>query len=285
MRILVIEGPGDRPASYPRVLKSAFHHLGHRVIHHGLRDLSGAWVGRREVVRVAETLFRRAGPDVVHVLSSEPWVAEAFVGFGVPVVHTTEEKPSRTDWTVVPSRLGMDRVAGKGEGLDYRVGVLPYAVESPDPVPTYGPFALLRMDPDDREASRWVEEAAWRAPFVPLRDRGDIRAARFVVCVSSRKSAWPFGVAEAMAAGRPVIATWGGAAPEFVREGVTGFLSAPGDAASLSEHMVWLWDRPEKALEMGRTAREHAEHSLDPERHARTLIRWYMRAGASRMAI
>src|SRR5439155_22268796 len=94
-----------------------------------------------------------------------------------------------------------------------------------------GSYVLARFDPQDEDAARWVEEAAARLPDVPVRDEGDVRGARFLLYASSRPEAWPAGVAEAMAAGRPVIASWAGAASEFVGEAVSGFLYAPGDAA------------------------------------------------------
>lgn len=285
MKVLIIEGPGERPAGYVRVLASALKHLGHGVAVHPLGDVSGFWAGRRRVGRLADILFRNTAPDVVHVISSEPWVAEAFSGRGCPVVHTTAEQTSRTDWIAVPSRAAMDRVAGAGRGLDFRVGVLPYAVQVQPAPESVGHYALVKARPSDGAAAGWLKAAAARSPYVPLRERGDLRHARFVISLSTKADVWPAGVAEAMAGGRPVLAAWTGAAPEMVREGVTGFLCAPGDAASLARAMEYLWDHPEAAFRMGQVAREHAAHFLDPERHARTLLRWYMRAGASRLAV
>ncbi|HLZ34215.1 MAG TPA: glycosyltransferase [Nitrospira sp.] len=62
-----------------------------------------------------------------------------------------------------------------------------------------------------------------------------------------------FGIAilEAMAAGRPVVATTVGGIPEFVRQGETGILVKPGDAASLANAISSLLQHPEQAREMG----------------------------------
>lgn len=285
MKILVVDGPGSHPASYPASLGGALHRLGHLVVVHPVKDVKDSWPARHLLNRHAKKVLEIHQPDVVHVVSREPWFAEAFTRRGVPVVHGAEDRPARADWVVAPSRLALSRIAGSGESLDLRVGRLPYALDRAPRAEGYGSFALAIVAPGDDAAWKVVEEAAWSLPFIPLRTEGELPEARFVVCASSRPDAWPVGVAEAMAAGRPVIANWGGAAAEFVLEGVTGFLSASGDAASLRSQMEYLWDHPEEARRMGGEALKHAEEDFGPDAHARTLVRWYLRAGVSRLAV
>jgi len=62
-------------------------------------------------------------------------------------------------------------------------------------------------------------------------------AAADVFVLASRWEGNPLSVMEAMAAGRPVVATTVGAIPELVRHGVDGLLSRPGDAAALAKSM------------------------------------------------
>lgn len=69
-----------------------------------------------------------------------------------------------------------------------------------------------------------------------------------------------FGIAvvEAMAAGRPVVAS---AIPGFaavVRDGVDGLLVSPGDPGALAAALVRLLSEPAKAVAMGARARERA---------------------------
>jgi glycosyltransferase involved in cell wall biosynthesis len=68
----------------------------------------------------------------------------------------------------------------------------------------------------------------------------------------------PFGtvVAEAMAAGTPVVATRVDGLPELVEDGVTGRLVDPGDTAALA---VAVLDVLEQREAMGRAARAAAE--------------------------
>jgi glycosyltransferase involved in cell wall biosynthesis len=61
---------------------------------------------------------------------------------------------------------------------------------------------------------------------------GEIQAAG-IFCLPSRWEACPYVVLEAMAIGRPIVATAVDGVPEQVRDGVTGRLVAPDDPAAL----------------------------------------------------
>jgi glycosyltransferase involved in cell wall biosynthesis len=70
-----------------------------------------------------------------------------------------------------------------------------------------------------------------------------------------------FGIAilEAMAAGKPVVATTVGGIPEFVVSGQSGVLVPPGDAPALAKAIKQLLDEPEKACAMGRQGQAHVQ--------------------------
>ncbi|MXY56375.1 MAG: glycosyltransferase [Gammaproteobacteria bacterium] len=55
-----------------------------------------------------------------------------------------------------------------------------------------------------------------------------------LVCVPSRREGFGMVVAEALAAGRPVVATAVGAAPQFITDGTNGRLVPPDDIEALS---------------------------------------------------
>jgi glycosyltransferase involved in cell wall biosynthesis len=71
----------------------------------------------------------------------------------------------------------------------------------------------------------------------PRSDVPDVLAASDAFVLSSRYEGHPLSVMEAMAAGRPVIATAVGGVPELVRQGETGILVPPGDVEALSQAM------------------------------------------------
>jgi glycosyltransferase involved in cell wall biosynthesis len=76
-------------------------------------------------------------------------------------------------------------------------------------------------------------------------------------------SVWPepFGIVllEAMAAGRPVVASRGGGIPDIVVDGVTGLLTPPGDITSLRDAIVTLLhDQPRRsAMQVAAKQRSH----------------------------
>lgn len=78
----------------------------------------------------------------------------------------------------------------------------------------------------------------------------------------------PMVVMEAMAAARPVIATYIAGTPELVQPGQTGWLVPAGDVSALAEAMAALHDAPLAALEeMGTKARTRvfARHDVSHE--------------------
>jgi glycosyltransferase involved in cell wall biosynthesis len=78
----------------------------------------------------------------------------------------------------------------------------------------------------------------------------------------------PFGrvVAEAMAAGVPVIASRSGGVPEIVRDGVDGLLYPMGDMEALSKAITDLASDPERRESMGRSGRERMSADFPPEK-------------------
>jgi len=87
-------------------------------------------------------------------------------------------------------------------------------------------------------------------------------------------------VAEAFASGLPVIASRIGALAELVREGETGLLFKPGDAADLVRVLAWAQAHPQEMARMGRQARLDYEARFTPERNHGQLLEIYRQAMA-----
>jgi glycosyltransferase involved in cell wall biosynthesis len=95
------------------------------------------------------------------------------------------------------------------------------------------------------------------------RDVAQILQASDVFVLASRREGNPLSVMEAMAAGRPVIATAVGGVPELVVDGETGRLIPSGDIVSLANAIDSLVENPEIRQSMGRAAEKRAQAMFD----------------------
>jgi glycosyltransferase involved in cell wall biosynthesis len=86
-----------------------------------------------------------------------------------------------------------------------------------------------------------------------------------------------------MAQRRPVVVTETGGSPEIVRDGIDGFLVAPGDAAALALRLACLLESPGLRAEMGRRGRLRVERWFTTERMVRATEGVY-RAALGRTA-
>jgi glycosyltransferase involved in cell wall biosynthesis/3-hydroxyisobutyrate dehydrogenase-like beta-hydroxyacid dehydrogenase len=76
-----------------------------------------------------------------------------------------------------------------------------------------------------------------------------------VFLLTSHIEASPVSILEALATGKPVVATRVGSVGESVPDGRVGYLVEPGDAAQMAEHVVELLQRPELARSLGAAGR------------------------------
>jgi glycosyltransferase involved in cell wall biosynthesis len=99
-------------------------------------------------------------------------------------------------------------------------------------------------------------------------------AACDIVCHTSR-SPEPFGmvIVEAMALGRPVIATRGGGPSEIIEPGESGILMDPENPEILAEAIRRLCDDPAERLRLGQNAAARVRSQFDIETTAASLIR------------
>jgi glycosyltransferase involved in cell wall biosynthesis len=213
--------------------------------------------------RAARRAARAA--DAVHA----HWLPSAWVGLrtGRPVVAqvwgTDVELARRAPWlarrilrrarvVVAPSSALADAARGLGA---HDVRVIPSGVEVPETVPAEDdpPFVLFAGRLSAEKGILELLAAAAGLPLVvvgdgPLRDRvpgarGFVahdelerlygRAA--VVAVPSRREGFGVVCAEAMAHGRPVVASAVGGLLDLVVDGETGILVPPGDVDALRE--------------------------------------------------
>ncbi len=115
-------------------------------------------------------------------------------------------------------------------------------------------------------------------------DREGIRqelAAAQALILSSHDEHAPVIVAEAMASGRPVVATRVGALPDMVQDEVTGYLAPAGDVEAVARGIARILSDPEKTAAMGRQAAAYAREQYHPQAVADGYLR-AMRAAMQR---
>jgi glycosyltransferase involved in cell wall biosynthesis len=97
-----------------------------------------------------------------------------------------------------------------------------------------------------------------------------------VVCQFSRwEEVFGWMIAEAMAHGKPVVATRVGGIPELVTDGVSGHLVDRGDTTAMSDRILQLLDDPELRMRMGETGRETVSLKFDLRTNVAQLIDSY----------
>jgi glycosyltransferase involved in cell wall biosynthesis len=95
--------------------------------------------------------------------------------------------------------------------------------------------------------------------FVPHHELGGYYERAAVVCVPSRREGYGVVAREAMAYGRPVVATRVGGLVDAVEDGVTGVTVAVGDVTALGRALRRLLGADESRSELGRAARRWAD--------------------------
>ncbi|HIQ23347.1 MAG TPA: glycosyltransferase [Planctomycetes bacterium] len=93
--------------------------------------------------------------------------------------------------------------------------------------------------------------------FVGTReDIPELLSAIDVFVLTSHMEANPVSILEAMACGKPVVATRVGSLAETVHHGRTGFLTSPGDAQQIAHRVLELFADRRLAVAMGRRGRD-----------------------------
>jgi glycosyltransferase involved in cell wall biosynthesis len=96
-----------------------------------------------------------------------------------------------------------------------------------------------------------------------------------VFILPSANEGTPVTAIEALAAGKPVVATRVGGIPDVVRDGEDGFLVAPGDVEALAERLAQLATDPQLRERMGEAARARVRERYSVERLVDDVDRLY----------
>ena len=101
-----------------------------------------------------------------------------------------------------------------------------------------------------------------RSGFVPPAELGTYYERATVVTCPSRREGYGVVAREAMAYGRAVVATGVGGLADAVEDGVTGLVVPPNDPAVLRAAIAELLADSDRARDLGRAGRAHAQAQL-----------------------
>lgn len=243
-----------------------------------------AWALRRarRVIAVSDITRRhylgRAGLRPERVVTMYNGIDPSGFQQGAP-----ERGAARAEWGLDPEAPVLVTVAVQREpkGIQYMLDALPQ-VAAAFPAVRY----LLVGDGPHRPALE--EQVALlglegRVTFTGARDDvARLLAAADLFVLPSLTEALPTVVAEAMAAGLPVVATRVGGIPEMVRHGEAALLVPPADPDALAAAVCRLLANPLQAAAMGRAGRRLVAERFDIRTQARALADDYRALAAGR---
>jgi glycosyltransferase involved in cell wall biosynthesis len=142
----------------------------------------------------------------------------------------------------------------------------------------------LRADLSRRVQDRGLENQVQILGWQP--DAFKLMSDANVVTLTSRWEGTPYTLLEAMAWGKPVVATAVNGCPEVVLDGKTGFLVSPGDVETWAQRVTTILTDPDLAYGLGEHGRKHVKEQFALSKMISRLEEFYQqRATISREAV
>ncbi len=247
--------------------------------------------------------------DLVHAHWLPSGLAALATGkpYVVQLWGTDVELARKAPWLFRPilrrARLALvasEFLAGAASELDAReVRIVPSPIELPDSVgePDDPPHVLFvgRLSPEkgiheflaatERLPRVIVGAGPVEVPeavgLIPRAQLGPYYERAAVVCVPSHREAYGVVAREAMAYGRPVVATRVGGLADAIEDGVTGLFVAAGDVPALRAATEQLLGDERLRTELGAAARKRAMEQFRGEAVGADLARAYQLSAAA----
>ncbi len=259
------------------------------VVHtfHILAAHAGLSVGRRRLYLILERRVRSLAHAYVAVA---PRLAREAVEQRIVAPGTAVVVPSAVDLDTIPddddravrAELGIapdaevvgtvGRIVAQKAPLDFVRTCAQIQRVRPGVVFVMVGDTTLESEGLERETRREAARLGVDVLFTGFRPDAPRVAATFdVYLVPSRYEGLGRALTEAMASGRPVVATAVNGVPDLVEPGVTGLLAGAGDIGALADAAVWLLDHPGDARTMGRQGRERVRSHFSAQTMCRAL--------------
>lgn len=248
--------------------------------HGGLKASFRSWLWKWE-----ELKCWREQP---HIISISPYVRERLKGIATGIIHDIEnpiadecfetlldEKPGTVfSAAVICERKNTLGLAKAFAIIARRCPEARLRIAGPVIEPAYGE-ALKRFITTEGLTDRIDLTGSITGAEI----RRELASASIFALVSFEEGA-PMGIAEAMAAGIPVVTSNRCGMPYMIRHGESGYLVRPDDSEDIAAHIFSLLSGPDLRDRMGREARRAAERMFHPQSVASKTIAVYQRAYA-----
>jgi glycosyltransferase involved in cell wall biosynthesis len=253
---LRLSGPAARMLGVPVIARRA-----------NDRPISRGWYARQVYGRIASHHIANSEATRRTLLASAPWLAPE----RVTVIHNGIDVQSITSAAPAFLPLPQDAITVGFIGrLDERKGVLDLLQAWPRVAQANGRAQLVIVgrgeleDEVQRRATRLerVTFVGYRDDVAALLKRCDI------IAVPSRWEGFGLVAAEALAAGKPVVAAEASSLPEIVRHEQEGLLVPPHQPQALADALIRLIQDPELRVQLGRAGERRAQDAFS---HTRML--------------
>jgi glycosyltransferase involved in cell wall biosynthesis len=221
-----------------------------------------------------------------HIISISLYVRERLGGIARGVIHDIEN-PVAEEYFIV-SRAEQIGLVFSAASICRRKNTLGL-VQAFSKIAARHPSARLRLaggvtEPDYAErVGRFIQSAGLRERVELLGSisaaqvRAELSRASVFALVSFEEGA-PMGIAEAMAAGVPVVASNRCGMPYMVQDRRTGFLVEPGQSNEIGDCLSHLLADDSLRTQMGASARDTATRQFHPARVAQRTAEVYKKA-------
>jgi glycosyltransferase involved in cell wall biosynthesis len=223
-------------------------------------------------------------------LAAERHVARArirVVANGIDVEAVARAAADRAARAATRAALGLDparvvllTVANlrAPKGLDVLVGTAARLAARADAAAQPFVWLVAGDGPLAADLGRDIERRGLAGTVRLLGFRTDVAAllaAADVFCLTSRREGVPVAILEAMAAGRPVVATRVGGVAELVAAGETGILLSPGDPAATAAALAELIASPARRAALGTAGQARARAHFTIDRAQQEIVAVY----------
>ncbi|MGZ5817782.1 MAG: glycosyltransferase family 4 protein [Burkholderiaceae bacterium] len=199
---------------------------------------------------------------------------EKFIAGGLPS-EKIQVKPNFVDAAMKPVWSGRDGALFVGrlsseKGLDVLIEAEKIRLSLPDQTGSEKFIRVIGSGPLE-DSIKAVFQNNYLGYRTPDEVRKLMHASQFLIAPSTCYETFGLVAVEAFSCGMPVIASRHGGLAELIKDGMTGLLFTPGDAADLTRKIAWARAHPEQMLKMGQAAYTEYINQYTPEKNYHML--------------